>query len=292
MPSKFLNLLRVSPPISRPGPEISTFLVPFLYAQKRDAHILMKLADNPSALHKKIRRGRGPSSGKGKTSGRGHKGQKQHGKVPRGFNGGQTKDEVVHGKRGDHKFSNFSVDMQPLNLSKLQDWVNQGRLDPSKPITIKELRQSRCVTNIKDGVKLLAKGSEELKAPLNVIISRASAKAIAAVEAAGGSVITRYYTAFAVRRISQGKMDPIHSLQSRIKVGEEAPRKSFYNRLPDPTSRKDIEYYRDPAHRGYLSYLVPKGHGPSLFFKTPGTSNSAAKKKSKSGATAADNTMW
>ena len=105
MPSKFLNLLRVSPPISRPAAEISTFLVPFLYTQKRDAHILTKLADNPGALHKRIRRGRGPSSGKGKTSGRGHKGQKQHGKVPRGFNGGQTKDEVVHGKRGDHNFS-------------------------------------------------------------------------------------------------------------------------------------------------------------------------------------------
>ena len=186
----------------------------------------------------------------------------------------------------------FSVDMQPLNLSKVQDWVSQGRLDPSKPITIKELRQSRCVTNIKDGVKLLAKGSEELKAPLNVIISRASAKAIAAVEAAGGSVITRYYTAFALRRINKGKMDPIHSLQSQIKVGEEMPRKSFYNRLPDPTSRKDIEYYRDPAHRGYLSHLVPKGHGPSLFFRTPGTTNLAARKKSKSGATAADNMLW
>ena len=186
----------------------------------------------------------------------------------------------------------FSVDMQTLNLSKLQDWVNQGRLDPSKPITIKELRQSRCVSNVKDGVKLLAKGSEDLSAPLNVVISRASAKAIAAVEAAGGSVTTRYYTAFAVRSISQGKMDPIHSLQSRINVGEDTPIKSFSNRLPDPTSRKDIEYYRDPAHRGYLSHLVPKGHGPSLFFRTPGTSNLAAKKKSKSGATAADNTIW
>ena len=41
-------------------------------------------------------------------------------------------------------------------------------------------------------------------------------------------------------------------------------------RLPDPTSRKDLEYYRDSAHRGYLSYLVEEGHGPSLFFKTPG----------------------
>ena len=105
MPSTFLNLLRVSRPVLRPATDISPFLVPFLYTPQRGAHILASLADNPSALHKRIRRGRGPSSGKGKTSGRGHKGQKQHGKVPRGFNGGQTKDEVVHGKRGDHKFS-------------------------------------------------------------------------------------------------------------------------------------------------------------------------------------------
>ena len=105
MPSRVFNLLRASRPILRPATEISPFLLPFLYTQQRGAHILASLADNPGALHNRIRRGRGPSSGKGKTSGRGHKGQKQHGKVPRGFNGGQTKDEVVHGKRGDHKFS-------------------------------------------------------------------------------------------------------------------------------------------------------------------------------------------
>lgn len=186
----------------------------------------------------------------------------------------------------------FSVDMKPLNLYKVQDWVDQGRLDPSKPITIKELRQSRCVSNVKDGVKLLAKGAEELKAPLHVVISRASAKAIATIEAAGGSVTTRYYTPFAMRRIMQGKMDPINSLQSRIEVGEEVPRKSFHNRLPDPTSRKDIEYYRDPAHRGYLSHLVPEGHGPSLFFKTPGTGKMAVRKTSKSRVVAGDNRIW
>lgn len=43
----------------------------------------------------------------------------------------------------------------------------------------------------------------------------------------------------------------------------------FLNRLPDPTSRKDIEYYRDPAHRGYLSYRVQEGEGPSLFHRPP-----------------------
>lgn len=68
--------------------------------QQRQASILAQLSDNPAAYHKEKRVGRGPASGKGKTSGRGHKGQKQHGKVPRGFEGGQTPIEVVHGKRG------------------------------------------------------------------------------------------------------------------------------------------------------------------------------------------------
>lgn len=45
--------------------------------------------------------------------------------------------------------------------------------------------------------------------------------------------------------------------------------KSYKYRLPDATSRKDIEYYRDPAHRGYLSYLVKEGESPSLYFKPP-----------------------
>ena len=53
------------------------------------------------------------------------------------------------------------------------------------------------------------------------------------------------------------------------------------NRLPDPTSRKDIEYYRDPAHRGYLSYQLEEGQGPSLYFKTPGTGKKKVAKERK-----------
>jgi len=68
--------------------------------QARNASILATLSDNPGAYNKRIRRGRGPSSGKGKTSGRGHKGQKQHGSVPARFQGGQTPQDVVHGVRG------------------------------------------------------------------------------------------------------------------------------------------------------------------------------------------------
>ena len=72
----------------------------FSQTHARSASILGSLSDNPGAYSKRIRRGRGPASGKGKTSGRGHKGQKQHGKVPAGFNGGETSAEVAQGKRG------------------------------------------------------------------------------------------------------------------------------------------------------------------------------------------------
>jgi Ribosomal proteins 50S-L15, 50S-L18e, 60S-L27A len=61
------------------------------------ASVLGSLRDTPGSRNKAIRRGRGPASGKGKTSGRGHKGQGQHGKVPAGFNGGETPSEVVLG---------------------------------------------------------------------------------------------------------------------------------------------------------------------------------------------------
>lgn len=85
--------------------------------QARNASILSSLSDNAGAYNKRIRRGRGPASGKGKTSGRGMNGQKQHGKTPyrqnlgRHFNGGQTPDEVVHGKRG---FDNQYVARRPF----------------------------------------------------------------------------------------------------------------------------------------------------------------------------------
>lgn len=72
----------------------------FHQQQTRNASILSSISDNPGAYNKRIRRGRGPASGKGKTSGRGHKGQKQHGKVPYNFNGGQTPESIVHGERG------------------------------------------------------------------------------------------------------------------------------------------------------------------------------------------------
>ena len=185
--------------------------------------------------------------------------------------------------------------MVPVNLDKIQSWIDQGRIDPSKPITVKELSMSNCVSNIKDGVKLLSRGAATLRQPINVVVSRASASAIAAVEAAGGSVVTRYYTHSSIRRILRGKIDPINSLQSQITEGWEQRKSGFTFRLPDPTSRKDIEYYRDAAHRGYLSHLVEEGEGPSLYFKTPVTAavdGKEAVKKSAKVKAALENRVW
>ncbi|EGP89850.1 uncharacterized protein MYCGRDRAFT_99059 [Zymoseptoria tritici IPO323] len=275
-----LQLLRracVALPTQQSYQPLAPFLYPFI-TQQRSASILSSLSDTKGAYNKKIRRGRGPASGKGKTSGRGMNGQKQHGKVPAGFNGGQTPDWVVSGSRG---FENhFSVDMSKVNLNRIQYWINQGRLDPSKPITLRELNKSRCTHGIKDGIKLLARGKEELTTPINIVVSRASADAIAAVEKLGGTVTTRYYTNFAISKILKGEMDPINSLQYR---------------LPDPTSRKHLEYYRDSAHRGYLSHLVEAGQGPSLFFKTPGSGKKDGKKtpgKATKTQQRAENRLW
>nr|POF14128.1 54s ribosomal protein l10, mitochondrial [Quercus suber] len=310
MPPRLQLLSRLSA-VAAQSPSSYQPLAPFLYpclTPQRSASILSSLSDTKGAYNKRIRRGRGPSSGKGKTSGRGHKGQKQHGKVPAGFNGGQTPDWVVAGSRG---FKNhFAADIAPINLNRIQDWINQKRLDASQPITLKELERSRCTHGIKDGVKLLARGKEELTTPINIVVSRASAEAIAAVERVGGSVTTRYYTNFAIRKIKKGDMDPMHSLQSRILMspasddGVEAAqqamseeRRKFRYRLPDPTKRKDLEYYRDAAKRGYLSHMVQDGHGPSLFFKTPGVGSrgarkSAAKARTGGGSGTGENRLW
>ena len=198
--------------------------------------------------------------------------------------------------------------MSPINLNRIQYWINAGRLDPSQPITLKELNKSRCTHGIKDGVKLLGRGKEELTTPINIVVSRASAEAINAVEKLGGTVTTRYYTKTAINKILKERMDPIHSLQSRIQMapqgadGAEATADSIRNdtgryrfRLPDPTSRKDLEYYRDAAHRGYLSHLVEEGHGPSLFFKTPGAGRVDRRKVTSKGGKStakAENRVW
>lgn len=114
-----------------------------------------------------------------------------------------------------------------------------------------------------------------MKQSINITVSRASAKAIEAIEAAGGKVVTRYYTEQAIRNLVRGKSvntdKPLPVGAKFVKPALENLRKTPYlYRLPDPTGRWQIEYYRDPAHRGYLSHQLSKGESPSLFFRVPG----------------------
>lgn len=144
-------------------------------------------------------------------------------------------------------------------------------------------------------MKLLGGGANEgvLKQPIHIVVSRASASAIAAIEAAGGSVATRYYTRTAIRHILRNESHPFISLAWSAHSGSPELLKAdnasenlteanvmqargFRYRLPDPTRRRDIEYYRDPAHRGYLAHLLKPMEGPSLFFRSPEERKSTA----------------
>lgn len=164
--------------------------------------------------------------------------------------------------------------MSKVNLDSIQDWINQGRLDASKQITPKELIESGMVGSVKDGIKLLARGWEHLRQPIDVMVSRASRTAIRAVETAGGKITTRYYTKQAIKRLLSGQSA---STERPLPVGDEqvaavvaeARQRGFPYRLPDPTSRPEMEYYRDPAHRGYLSHQLAEGESPSLYYRVP-----------------------
>jgi large subunit ribosomal protein L15 len=146
---------------------------------------LNEISDKQGATKNRKRVGRGIGSGKGKTAGSGHKGQKSRSGVSLlGFEGGQMPLYRRLPKRG---FNNpFSKDFAEINLSKLQKAIDAGRLDAKEPLTDASLLMLGLVSRSKDGVKLLAQG--EIKVKLNISVARASKTAIAAIEKAGGSV--------------------------------------------------------------------------------------------------------
>jgi len=146
---------------------------------------LDQLRDNPGARKTRIRVGRGIGSGKGKTGGRGGKGQTARtGVAINGFEGGQMPLYRRLPKRG---FNNiFALDFVEVNTGRLQQAIDAGRLDAGKPIDAVVLRAAGLIGRPRDGVRLLGKG--ELKAKLNIEVAGASKSAIAAVEKAGGSV--------------------------------------------------------------------------------------------------------
>ena len=169
---------------------------------------------------------------------------------------------------------------------------------------------------------------EKLTSAINIVVSRASAEAIARIESLGGTVTTRFYSPTSIKRVLRGDSHPTVSLQSPpslvtlasasrtglvpspiLAALQAAPEESkqeallavikhvnqqFKYRLPDPTARKDIEYYRDPAHRGYLAHLLSEGESPSLFFKPPGEAKDKKKvlAKRQAAKASADNRLF
>jgi large subunit ribosomal protein L15 len=157
--------------------------------QKDETMKLNEIRDNPGAHYRAKRIGRGIGSGKGKTSGRGGKGQTARtGVALNGFEGGQT---PLHRRLPKRGFDNrmFRPDFKVVNLGSVQKALDEGKLNPEAKLDGAALVASGILRRQGDGVRLLAKG--ELRAAMTIEVAGASKAAIAAVESAGGTVILR-----------------------------------------------------------------------------------------------------
>lgn len=189
------NLVKLSQYNGLSQPQIQQEVVKYLR--------LNSLQDNPGAVKKKKRVGRGIGSGRGKTCGRGHKGQKARsgGNIHPRFEGGQTPLYKLIPKRG---FNNkpHSQPQYPVNIGKIQQYIDMKRINPSRTITITDLLKSGLISKanaVKNGIKLLADGSDQLRQPISIEVSYASSAAINCIEGLGGTVTSIHYNKLALR---------------------------------------------------------------------------------------------
>ncbi|WWC71918.1 mitochondrial 54S ribosomal protein uL15m [Kwoniella pini CBS 10737] len=196
------------------------------------------------STHADIRYGRGPGSQRGGTSGRGHKGQKaRNGKGVRlGFEGGQT---PLHRKVPKRGFINFtSKTYAPLSISKLQEFILKGKINPLNPIGIKEILQSNLIHgNLSNfsGIKLLGDSNSNLPLPsLELNLSRFSKSASEKILNSGGKLTSIYYNNLSLRK----EIFPQKYAGKDIKNAK-------------PTRKNDILYYTNPKKFGYLADTVP-----------------------------------
>jgi len=253
---------------------------------------LNMLQDNPGAVKKKRRIGRGIGSSKGKTSGRGHKGQKARagGSIPNHFEGGQTRFFKLLPKRG---FTNkrHKAEMLALNVGTIQDYIDMGRFPaipkknteeyandndtesektpttpaPTVVLTMKDFMEAGLCTasSNKHGMKLLAHGKERVRTPIKIEISRASESAIAAIEAVGGEVTTVHYNKLALRTLLKPHKYTTPTgtinISSELLCDEDAPigKRRGKRILPLPKNARPNPkwqpYYTNWKNRGYLS---------------------------------------
>ena len=146
---------------------------------------LNEIRDNDSARKNRKRVGRGIGSGTGKTSGKGHKGQKSRSGVAiKGFEGGQM---PLHRRLPKHGFNNiFRKKYSILNIGNIQSLIDSGKIDNKSKINADSLLNNGIMSKLKDGIKLLGNG--ELKSKIDIEVSIASNSAIKAVEALGGNI--------------------------------------------------------------------------------------------------------
>jgi large subunit ribosomal protein L15 len=146
---------------------------------------LSDIADNAGSRKKRMRVGRGIGSGKGKTAGRGGKGQTARSGVRiKGFEGGQM---PLHRRLPKRGFNNiFRLEFVEINLDRLQEAVDSKLVDAKETVTAESLVKAGVLRRARDGVRLLGRGA--IKVKLNIEVHGASKSAIAAVEKAGGSV--------------------------------------------------------------------------------------------------------
>jgi large subunit ribosomal protein L15 len=146
---------------------------------------LNDIADKAGSRKSRMRVGRGIGSGKGKTAGRGGKGQTARSGVRiKGFEGGQM---PIHRRLPKRGFNNiFRLDFAEINLDRLQDAIDAKLIDVNETITVESLVKAKVVRRPKAGMRLLGRG--EIKAKLNIEVHGASKTAIAAIEKAGGTV--------------------------------------------------------------------------------------------------------
>ena len=147
---------------------------------------LNEIRENDGATRNRKRVGRGIGSGRGKTSGSGHKGQKaRSGVAIKGFEGGQM---PIHRRLPKRGFNNiFRKDYVEVNIGRIQTAIDAGQLDSKKPVDAAVLVEAGVISKVRDGVRILAKG--ELKAKVELHAAGASQSAIAAVEKVGGKIV-------------------------------------------------------------------------------------------------------
>ena len=146
---------------------------------------LNKLNDNGGAKSSKKRLGRGVGSGLGKTSGKGHKGQKSRSGVSiKGFEGGQMPIHRRLPKRGFNKHNRKVYRI--LNLGDLQKVIDNGKIDIKKEINSSVILSSGVIKNLKDGIRILARG--KITSKVNIIVDGASKNAIEQVKKVGGNL--------------------------------------------------------------------------------------------------------